>query len=160
MSIAIVIRIFGPFIKNAVSDEENNIYSQELDYLYTVSKEKLGKYPSLKDVKLERMENKLLFIIPDNLIFQPDSDEIMPQAGKMVSDVSETFKSLHAPIIVTGWASNWNLALTKAVKITEIIKSDDFSQNITATSDISNRTEFENNIVIEIIASTPHAVEN
>ncbi len=104
--------------------------ANNLDYIYTILNDKLGKAVTSREVTLRRLDDRVVVSLASDLLFAPGSAEIQPKAGSTLRLVSDAVGSLNTKLTINGhtdpspiktqeYPSNRELSLARAHKIAD-----------------------------------------
>jgi len=114
------------------AEEVVRLPGSDLDYLSAVLKEQTAANPELAGVSIAHEDARLVIAVPGDLLFAPGSTELGEAGGKAAFTLAGVLRNLRNVIEIAGHAdptspgsgypSNWELSLGRAVVLADMLK--------------------------------------
>lgn len=115
----------------------------DLDYLSNILEVKVSDHPLLGQGLIRRFDDRLVFSVPTDLLFEPGAARLAPGNVRAVAELGEMFRSVSNRISVAGhaerladsdgeFANHWDLSLARAVRIASAIRAAGYFRHVPA----------------------------
>lgn len=102
----------------------------DLDYLTTLLQQQIAQRPLLQGVLLNRLSDRLVLSLPNDLLFDPGSVLLRAEGLEVLDALGEGLRHIDNRIEVAGHAdpsvardvSNWELSLMRAISTSQVLK--------------------------------------
>jgi chemotaxis protein MotB len=113
-----------------------------LDYLSVVLDETIHADPLLQTARLVRYDDRLVIVLPGDLLFESDSSVLSEKARKAVFDIGGVLRNIGNEIAVKGhtdpaapssrYVSNWELSTARAIAVRNALRRSGYDRDMLA----------------------------
>lgn len=115
----------------------------DLDYLVSVLEKIIRDDDVLAQSNLVRLDDRLLIALPGDLLFQPGSAILAPEAERTLFNLGGILRNIGNAVAINGhtdptpphggtYTSNWELSTARAVAVANFLRRSGYAEDITA----------------------------